>query len=183
MIKLKGAICNIPIDTSDITNVFPHGTDSSGLIIAKLKCKLSFRGHVCFSPVPPESVYLVLSYLKVKKPYYKDITIDMGTLPSDLTDLVDQNEVDCPGPSDILEEYENSQHQYEYNLQQNLLIPDIPSLEEISIAAGEGKKAKLFDFYENCKDLVFHIYFLQGNLGMIFKIMKLSPEIILQSDS
>ena len=140
LIKLKGAICNIPIDTSDITNVFPHATDSSGLIIAKLKCKLSFRGHVCFSPVSPESVYLVLSYLKVKNPYYKDITIDMGTSPSDLTDLVDQSEVDCPGPSDTLEEDENPQHQYEYNSQQNLLIPDIPSLEEISIAAGEGKK-------------------------------------------
>ena len=51
--KLKGAICNIAIDTSDITNVLPHSADSSGLIMVKLKYKLSFRGHVCFSPVSP----------------------------------------------------------------------------------------------------------------------------------
>ena len=62
--KLKSAICNIAIDTSDITNVLPHGADSSGLIIVKLKRKLSFRSHVCFSPVSPESVYLALSYSK-----------------------------------------------------------------------------------------------------------------------
>ena len=51
--KLKGAICNIAIDTSDITNNLPHGADSSGLMMVKLKHKLSFRGHVCVSPVSP----------------------------------------------------------------------------------------------------------------------------------
>ena len=54
--KLNGTICNIPSDTSDITNVLSHGADSSVLIMVKLKCKLSFRGHVCFSPVSLESV-------------------------------------------------------------------------------------------------------------------------------
>ena len=51
--KLKGAICNTAIDTSDITNNLPHGADSSGLMMVKLKHKLSFRGHVCVSPVSP----------------------------------------------------------------------------------------------------------------------------------
>ena len=60
----------------------------------------------------------------------------MGTLSSDLTDFADQSEVDCPGPNDTLEEGENPQHQYQYNLQGSLLILDIPSLEEISIAPG-----------------------------------------------
>ena len=36
----------------------------------------------------------------------------MGTLPSDLTDLVDHSVVDCLGPSDTLEEDENPQYQY-----------------------------------------------------------------------
>ena len=49
----------------------------------------------------------------------------MGTLPGDLTDLVEQSEVYCPGPSDPSEEDKNSQHQYQYNSQKNLLIPDI----------------------------------------------------------
>ena len=35
--KLKGPICNIPIDTSDTTNILLHSADSSGLIMAKLK--------------------------------------------------------------------------------------------------------------------------------------------------
>ena len=58
----------------------------------------------------------------------------MGTLTSDLT------EIDCPGPSDTLEEDENLQQQYQCNSEESLLIPDIPSLEEISIAPGKGKK-------------------------------------------
>ena len=49
----------------------------------------------------------------------------MGTSPSRLTDLVDQSEVKCSGPSDTLEEDEIPQHQYQYNLQESLLIPDI----------------------------------------------------------
>ena len=67
--KLRGAICNTPIDSSDITSVLPHGANKSGLIMVKSKHKLSFQGHLCFSPVSPESVYLALSYLMVgKKP-------------------------------------------------------------------------------------------------------------------
>ena len=53
--KLKGAICNIATDTSDITNNLPHGADSIGLIMVKLKHKLSFRAHICFSPVSPDN--------------------------------------------------------------------------------------------------------------------------------
>ena len=35
--KLKGVICNIAIDTLYITNVLPHGADSSGLMTVKSK--------------------------------------------------------------------------------------------------------------------------------------------------
>ena len=62
--KLKGAICNIPIETMDITNTLPQGADSSGLLMVKLKRKLNFWGHVCFQVVSPESIYAALSYLK-----------------------------------------------------------------------------------------------------------------------
>ena len=41
----------------------------------------------------------------------------MGTLPSGLTELVDQNRVDSSGPSYTLEEDENPQYQYQYNSQ------------------------------------------------------------------
>ena len=46
--KLKGSICNVPIDTNDVTNILPRGADSNGIIMIKLKRKLSFRGHVYF---------------------------------------------------------------------------------------------------------------------------------------
>ena len=89
----------------------------------------------------------------------------MGTLPSDLTDLVNQSEVDCPGRSDTLEEDENLQHQYQYNLQESLLIPDIPSLEEINIAPGKGKKPNSLIFDENCEALALPYLFPTWEFG------------------
>ena len=98
----------------------------------------------------------------------------MGTLTSDLTDLVDQSEVDCPGPSDTLEEDETPQHQHQYNLQESLLILDIPSLEEISIASGEGKKPNSLISYENCEALAFPYLFPTWKFAYIQRDVKLS---------
>ena len=44
--KLKGALCNIPIDVVDVGNTLPRPADSNGIIIVKLKGKLQYRGHV-----------------------------------------------------------------------------------------------------------------------------------------
>ena len=41
-------MCNVPIETVDISDVLPHGADSNGLILIKLKRKLTYRGHVFF---------------------------------------------------------------------------------------------------------------------------------------
>ena len=98
----------------------------------------------------------------------------MGTLTSDLTDLVDQSEVDCTGPSDTLEEDENPQHQHQYNLPESLLILDIPSLEEISIAPGEGKKPNSLISNENCKALAFPYLFPKWKFAYIQCDVKLS---------
>ena len=40
-LRLKGAICNIPIESNDIINTLPGGADSNGLLMVKLKRKLS----------------------------------------------------------------------------------------------------------------------------------------------
>ena len=37
--KLYGSICNVPIDTVDISDGLPGGADSNGLVIIKLKRK------------------------------------------------------------------------------------------------------------------------------------------------
>ena len=35
--KVKGSICNIPIEATDICNILPRSADSNGLIVVKLK--------------------------------------------------------------------------------------------------------------------------------------------------
>ena len=81
----------------------------------------------------------------------------MGTLPSGLTDLVDQNRVDSSGPSYTLEEDENPQYQYQYNSQGE--SPDMPSSEEISIAPGKEKNPDSLISDEDCDALAFFIFF------------------------
>ena len=91
--KLKGAICDIPIETMDITNTPPQGADNSGLLTVKLKRKLNFRDHVYFQAVFPESIYAALSYLKQTLTFY-------------LTNLSDTKLNGSESRDDVLEEYD-----------------------------------------------------------------------------
>ena len=47
--KISGTLCNIPIDTVNVTNILPRPADSNGLIFIKLERKLEYRGHVCLN--------------------------------------------------------------------------------------------------------------------------------------
>ena len=49
--KLKGSICNVPVNTSDVVHTLPQGADSNGILMVKLKRKLIYRGHVYFEAV------------------------------------------------------------------------------------------------------------------------------------
>ena len=51
--KIRGAICNVPIDAIDISNSFPCQADSNGLVIVKMKRRLQYRGHVYIKSVRP----------------------------------------------------------------------------------------------------------------------------------
>ncbi|CAH3142591.1 unnamed protein product [Porites evermanni] len=44
--KIKGAICNVPVECDKTCQTLPHAPESSGIILLKLKRKLQFRGHV-----------------------------------------------------------------------------------------------------------------------------------------
>lgn len=44
--KIKGAICNVPVECDKTCNVLPRAHEVSGIIALKLKRKLQFRGHV-----------------------------------------------------------------------------------------------------------------------------------------
>lgn len=52
--KLKGVICNIPIETGNVCSVLPRGIHSSGVIFVQLKRKLSHKFPVISEPVRPE---------------------------------------------------------------------------------------------------------------------------------
>ena len=75
MEKITGAICNVPVDNIDFTNLLPKTAGSNGLVIVKLKRKVEYRGHVLFEAVRPDLLRRVLSYLKKKNYFYKDIIV------------------------------------------------------------------------------------------------------------
>ena len=62
--KIRGTICNVPIDRTDISNTLPCESDSNGLVIATLKCKFDYRGHVINGN--HYVIYQLLHYLKIK---------------------------------------------------------------------------------------------------------------------
>ena len=85
--KIKGAICNVPVECSQTCNVLPRPLDRSGIILLKLKRKLQFRGHVYFQAVRPRIVIEALNWLVANNPLYKNIQINFGNIRSDLTTL------------------------------------------------------------------------------------------------
>ena len=90
--KLKGSICNIPIESGDNTNVLQRGADSNGLLIVKLKRKLSYRGHVYFEAVRPELNCQALMYLKQSNSSYSDIGITLENIRNDLLSLSENSD-------------------------------------------------------------------------------------------
>ena len=55
--KIKGSICNIPIEAENICKILPRPApaDWNGLIMVKLKRDLKYTGYVYFDPVRPVS--------------------------------------------------------------------------------------------------------------------------------
>ena len=85
--KIKGPICNVPVECDRTCKQLPRPPDRSGIIMLKLKRKLQFRGHVYFQAVRAELIQQVLNWLKVHNPLYKDILVDINNIDSDLTAL------------------------------------------------------------------------------------------------
>ena len=59
--KIKGTICNVPIESENVCDILPRPADSNGLIVVKLKRDLKYRGHVYFEPVRPHVIYEALT--------------------------------------------------------------------------------------------------------------------------
>ena len=169
--KLKGSICNLPIYTVDISDVLPHGADSNGLVVIKLKRKLTYRGHVYFEAVRAELINLALMYLKENNPLYSDVSVDIVNVADNLLMFVNH---DIPGPSGTAEDSEeiaNALDFHRFNSQETLFVPNLSTGEEISIALDDKKQPTsiLSDIF--CAQLAFPTYFHKGNLDIILKEM------------
>ena len=69
--KIKGAICNVPVECDQTCNQLPHPPDRSCIIILiQLKRKLQSRGHVYFQASRPELIQQVLNWFKIHNPLY-----------------------------------------------------------------------------------------------------------------
>ena len=79
--KMKGAICNVPINAADICNVLPRGMDNNGVVRVALKKKMCFKSNVYFQPVRPIFINEILLYLKNVNPLYSDIDIQIDAIP------------------------------------------------------------------------------------------------------
>ena len=80
--KLKGALCNTPIDVVDVCNTPPRPAVSNGIIIVKLKNHESVR---------PNFILKFLQYSKLNNPLYHDIETDLDNIPSFLINEKNQD--------------------------------------------------------------------------------------------
>ena len=89
--KIKGAICNVPVECDQTCNTLPRPPERSGIILLKLKRKLEFRGHVYFQAVRPEVILYALNWLKKYNPLYANIAININKIDTTLTTLQHEN--------------------------------------------------------------------------------------------
>jgi len=102
--KIKGAICNVPIECENTCRILPRPPERSGIIMLKLKRKLRFRGHVYFQAVRPQALANALNWLKINNALYENITIDTNNVDNCLTSLNDNEslpDIDPSNPSDV----------------------------------------------------------------------------------
>ena len=89
--KVKGAICNVPVECDETCKVLPRPPERSGIIMLKLKRKLEFRGNVYFQAVRPQFILDALNWLKINNTLYNNITIDINNISANLQNLGDEN--------------------------------------------------------------------------------------------
>ena len=89
--KVKGAICNVPVDVENVCKVLPRPPDNNGLLFLKLKRKLMYQGHVYFEAVRPEKMHAALHYLKGNNHLYYDAEINVDHVPRELCFVDDDN--------------------------------------------------------------------------------------------
>ena len=89
--KIKGAICNVPVECDQTCCILPRPSERSGIIMLKLKRKLEFKGHVYFEAIRPELIVDALMWLKSHNLLYNDIKIDVNNIDQSFACLEEEN--------------------------------------------------------------------------------------------
>ena len=193
--KIKGAICNVPVECSQTCNVLPRPPDRSGIILLKLKRKLQFRGHVYFQAVRPQFVISALNWLVANNPLYRNIEIHCDNISSDLTNLncpdTDQENIDEPLQlqsnvnrelcNEDVEEQDDPLNEHRSAASETCLqsvLPNYPvnldntncnttGREVFNIAPGEGKHPVSLMTDKLCEELSFPVLFPKGRFGYL----------------
>ena len=131
--KMKGSVCNMPVEIKDVRTLLPRQADSNGLVIIELKRKLEYRGHVYFEPVPPDIVLRLLHFLKANNDLYKDVTIMPSNIPTDLVDSLENENAglaDVDSAKESLEPEESNLDRYRIISNETSLISNILEIPE-----------------------------------------------------
>ena len=92
--KIRGTICNLPLDSPDVVTELPRGNDSNSIVILKLKRKLEYKGIVYYESVRPSILLEFLTFLKDNNPLYSDIELVTDNVPKQLLNLGTSDEDD-----------------------------------------------------------------------------------------
>ena len=141
-----------------------------------------YRGHVYFEAVCPDVVQAALHYLKQHKPLYSDIEIDVGRIPENLLSLSEpvdipiELEIDNNDKDTLTEETENPLDKFRLGATETMLVNNVPQVEDIVIAPGEGMQPMSLLVDEKCEELSHPHLFPAGKFGYkVQRDVKLSP--------
>ena len=185
--KIKGAICNVPVECDQTCSVLPRPPERSGIIMVKLKRKLAFRGHVYFQAVRPDILLNALNWLRLNNPLYSGITVNVENIDTNLTELQveasSENEselcpiIDTPCKQNTtddqnMEEIDDPLNEFRAPTAETCLqsvLPDYPvnveqnnssnsaGNEIFNIAPGENKHPVSFMTDKHCEELAFPV--------------------------
>ena len=79
-LKIKGSICNVPIEAANICNLLTRSAVSNKLIVGKLKRDPKCRDHLYSKPTCPRISYQTLTYLRSDNKFHEDNSIAMCLL-------------------------------------------------------------------------------------------------------
>ena len=177
--KIKGTICNVPLNSPDVVTKLPRGNDSNSIVIIKLKRKLEYKNNIYYESVRPEVLLEFLSFLKEANPLYSDIQLVHDNIPAEFSNLGASVD-DCDSEDEICFHIESEEKKSIDPLIEHRLANSETALinqsNEIAISPCEGITPLPLWNDENVEELAHPFLFPTGKFGFKFdRDVTLSP--------